>query len=152
MAAGGPIGTHSSGASLYVLNGLQAMSLKSEDHLHQSRSSSKDQSRVSVCPRPPLSGEGQRQGRRAGDQLGVEELWEARWMQAGTAAWSCHLILKFSKVQRLQGRIYFLSLSFILLQPPCSNNLPQATASFACAESWPNLHHLALGCFHSPLL
>ena len=115
-------------------------------------SSSKDQSRVSVRPRSPLSGEAQRQGRKAGDQLGVEELWEVWEMQAETAAWSCHLILKFSKVQRLQGHIYFLSLSFILLQPPRSNNLPQVTASFACAESWPGLHHPALGCFHSPLL
>lgn len=66
VAAGRPVGTHSSGASLYVLNGLQGMSLKLEDHLHQSLNASKDRSRVSVCPRPPLWGEGWRQGRRAG--------------------------------------------------------------------------------------
>lgn len=35
-----------------------------------------------------MSGEGERQGRRARDWLGGEELWEVWEMQAGTAAWS----------------------------------------------------------------
>lgn len=128
-AAGRPLCTHSSGVSLYVLKGLHAISLKLDVDLHQSLSFSKDQRGVFVQGHNYQERDKDRVGK-----LGISWRWKTSRKRVGDAARNCSLELppytEVFQCAKVAG-------SFIVLQPPCSNNLPQATASFACAESWP---------------
>lgn len=126
---------------------LQALNLKSDDQLHQSLSSSKS-GWVFVSGHPYQENDKGRAGE-------FDMSWGGKALgNVGDAGRNCnvdcHLTLKGSKVQNLQGHINFYFLSLIFLLPSCSNNLPWGAASFACAGSWPRLHHLAMA-VSSPL-